>query len=222
MIVFPVGWCLLPYMVRMVGRWEALSVQAAADSSVTSNVNTAAANNSSSNPKKQHIKVSIVQDLSGPRALGPLTPMGKVLQSLWRSRKLGTAVWWHSWEDSNNPLPTPNREEMTAQSEITTKIPFGEPISFVELLTGNGYIRYYPMLSWNTMSKATWIRKCLFGLTVQRGLLGGEAWQQAVDVEAGTVECSPLVTYFSQQGHISWNLAKQHTQIMSKYSNTWA
>lgn len=36
---------------------------------------------------------------------------------------------------------------MTDQREITTKIPFGEPISFLELLTGNGSIHYYPMLS---------------------------------------------------------------------------
>lgn len=67
-------------------------MQAAADSSVTSNVTIAAASNIISNQKKQHIKVSIVQYLSGPRALGPLTPVGKVLQSLWRLRKLGTVV----------------------------------------------------------------------------------------------------------------------------------
>lgn len=34
---------------------------------------------------------------------------------------------------------------MTDKSEITTKIPLGEPISFVELLTGNECICYYPI-----------------------------------------------------------------------------
>lgn len=54
----------------MVGRWDALSVQVA-DSSVISSVTIAAASNSSSNQKKQHLKASIVQYLSGPLALGP-------------------------------------------------------------------------------------------------------------------------------------------------------
>lgn len=112
---------------------------------------------------------------------------------------------------------------MTDQGEITTKIPVWEPISFVELLTGNGCIHYYPIVVMKHHEQSNLNKKMfLWAYSFKEGILVGKPGSKQQTWKQEWLSAHLWWPISPNKAIISWNLTKEHPQRVSKYSNTWA